>query len=150
MENFGPYRERTEVDFSRLGPIFLVCGPTGAGKTTIFDAMTYALYGAVAGSRKGLERDLCSHYAKPGDKSLVEFDFFLGADEYRASRILPYSKETRNGGQREVESTAKLYRRARAGEECADLDGWALLAEKKSEIKEKIGDLIGLSVEARW
>ena len=45
LENFGPYRGRTVVDFSRLGPVFLVWGKTGSGKTSLFDAMTYALYG---------------------------------------------------------------------------------------------------------
>jgi DNA repair protein SbcC/Rad50 len=108
MENFGPYRERTEVDFSRLGPVFLVSGPTGAGKTTIFDAMTYALYGAVAGARGGLERELCSHYAKPGDKPLVEFEFSLGSEEYRAVRSPPYLKPGRGGILREMDSTGAL------------------------------------------
>ena len=55
LSNFGPYRERTEVDFSRLGEFFLICGKTGSGKSTLFDAITYALFGQAPGARKGSE-----------------------------------------------------------------------------------------------
>ena len=48
----GPYVDPVDVDFGRLGEVFLVCGPTGSGKTTLFDAMVYALYGMVPGTRE--------------------------------------------------------------------------------------------------
>ena len=141
VENFGPYRERAEVEFSLLEPLFLVCGKTGSGKTSIFDAMTYALYGAAPGARGGLERQLWSQHAKPGDAPLVEFEFFLGGSEYRAVRSPPYRRSSKRGkeGLVEVEATAAFYRRE------GEPPGWKLVADKKTEVDEAIRELVGLN-----
>jgi exonuclease SbcC len=137
FENFGPYRARAEVDFSRLGPVFLVWGKTGSGKTSIFDAMTYALYGVAPGSRGGLERQLWSHYAQPGEKPLVEFEFFLGGEEYRAVRQPPYKRRNRKGELADAPAEALLYRRE-SGE-------WRLLANKITEVDAIVEARMGLS-----
>ena len=139
LENFGPYRERAEVDFSLLDPLFLVCGKTGSGKTSIFDAMTYALYGAAPGTRGGLERQLWSQHARPGEAPLVEFEFFLGGAEYRAVRRPPYRRSSRRVKEAlvEVDASAAFYRRE-GGE-------WKLLADKKTEADQAIGELMGLT-----
>ena len=67
MEAFGPYSQPTTVDFERMGSgLFLITGNTGSGKTMIFDAMTYALFGKTSGSRRlpdSLRSDLTD--AKP-------------------------------------------------------------------------------------
>jgi len=74
LENFGPYRERAEIDFSALGEFFLICGKTGSGKSTLFDAITYALFGQAPGARKGSESEFVSDFSKPGDAPRVEFE----------------------------------------------------------------------------
>jgi exonuclease SbcC len=66
IENFGPYRRRTCVDFDALGEFFLICGPTGSGKSTLFDAMTYCLFGQAPGGRQGFEAELVSDFPARG------------------------------------------------------------------------------------
>ena len=143
LENFGPYRERAEVDFSLLGPVFLVCGKTGSGKTSLFDAMTYALYGNAPGARGALERQLWSQHARPGEAPLVEFEFYLGGSKYRAVRSPPYRRPAKRGKTEfvEVESTAAFYRR----EKTAMGAEWKLLASSKTEVDAAIEDKMGLS-----
>ena len=82
----GPYCDEVEINFDDLGELglYLIVGPTGAGKTTIFDAITFALYGKVAGGREtnGLVSDH-SHRASP----FVEFDFSHRGLSYRVHRV---------------------------------------------------------------
>ncbi len=139
MTNFGAYRERAEIDFGKLGPFFLVCGKTGSGKTTIFDALTYALYGKVPGSREGLESQLWSQHAAPGDKPLVEFEFFLGDEEFRAVRVPPYRRPKRGGGLADVPPEACVYQRMGGG--------WALRADSIRDANALIESRIGLTVD---
>lgn len=86
MKAFGPYAEETVIDFEKLKDrrLFLICGPTGAGKTTILDAMCYALYGKTSGDRDG--KNMRSDYADTSVRTEVTFDFALGNRMYRAYR----------------------------------------------------------------
>ncbi|MEE3453476.1 SMC family ATPase [Dialister sp.] len=86
MRAFGPYAGETVIDFDKLEGrhLFLICGPTGAGKTTILDAMCYALYGRTSGDRTGSH--MRSDYATGAQKTEVIFDFEIGGKMYRASR----------------------------------------------------------------
>ena len=139
MENFGPYREPAVIDFDALGPVFLVWGKTGSGKTSIFDAMTYALYGGVAGSRSGLERQLWSQHAKPGDKPRVEFEFDLGGETWKVERIAPHRKTIRNGEERDAPAEAICWR----------LDGgqWTPVADRIGEVDAEMESRLGLSLD---
>lgn len=141
LENFGAYRRRAEVDFDGLDPLFLVWGKTGSGKTTIFDAMTYALYGKAPGARGGLERQLCSQYAQVGERPLVEFEFSLAGREYRAVRSPPYRKKKRNGELGDAPAEASLYEQDPAS------GGWKLLADKIGEVDSAVESRIGLTEE---
>lgn len=78
MRAFGPYAGETVIDFEKLQGrhLFLICGPTGAGKTTILDAMCYALYGKTSGDRTG--EKMRSDYADSSERTEVIFDFMLG------------------------------------------------------------------------
>lgn len=84
---FGPYAGEEDLDFSVLGnhTLFLICGPTGAGKSTILDAMCYALYGKTSGAVRSGE-DLRSNYVGYDRKTHVEFDFAIGNRHYRICR----------------------------------------------------------------
>jgi exonuclease SbcC len=140
LENFGAYRRKTEVDFDRLGPLFLVWGKTGSGKTTIFDAMTYALYGKAPGSRGGLERQLWSQLAQPGERPLVEFQFSLGGRDYRAVRSPPYRRKKRGGDLGEAPAEAALFELGESG-------AWRLVADKITEVDAAVEERIGLTEE---
>ncbi len=100
MKNFGPFVE-SKIDFSTLSPMFLITGKTGSGKTAIFDAITYALFGRFSGGRRvlKLEHMVCD-FAKDGEESFVEFEFCAGGSVFRAKRTLPTKsksgKTTRN------------------------------------------------------
>ncbi len=84
---FGPYAGEEDMDFSVLEnhTLFLICGPTGAGKSTILDAMCYALYGKTSGAVRSGE-DLRSNYVGYDRKTYVEFDFAIGNRHYRIYR----------------------------------------------------------------
>lgn len=87
LSAFGPYAGQEDLDFSALGnhTLFLICGPTGAGKSTILDAMCYALYGKTSGAVRSGE-DLRSNYVGYDRKTYVEFDFAIGDRHYRIYR----------------------------------------------------------------
>ena len=111
MEAFGPYASRTEVPFSEFGPegIFLICGDTGAGKTTIFDAVTFALYGEASGSTRTPD-SLLSNFAPAGTKPLAELTFSHEGKTYRVSRSPRYLRAKRGGGTTAVNADADFTR----------------------------------------
>ncbi|MGN0292839.1 MAG: AAA family ATPase [Lachnospiraceae bacterium] len=86
MSAFGSYAGREEIDFSAAGRgIFLITGDTGAGKTTIFDAITFALYGYTSGNRR-TGKMMGSQFAAPKVKTWVEYTFEEGGQVYTVSR----------------------------------------------------------------
>lgn len=107
---FGPYAGRTELPMEKLGNsgLYLITGDTGAGKTTIFDAITYALYGEASG--KSRESSMFrSKYADPNTPTEVELTFVHGGKEYRIKRNPKYMRPAkRGGGMTEVLAGAEL------------------------------------------
>lgn len=106
---FGPYAGQEDLDFSALGnhTLFLICGPTGAGKSTILDAMCYALYGKTSGAVRSGE-DLRSNYVGYDRKTYVEFDFAIGDRHYRIYRSPTQLLERQKGDRsRPVEHKGK-------------------------------------------
>ena len=94
---FGPYMEGQFVNFEDLerDGLFLICGETGAGKTTILDAMCMALYGRASGGARGELPDMRCKLADRDDVTRVEFVFDNGGRRYKFLRVLRRVK-TRN------------------------------------------------------
>lgn len=84
---FGPYAGREELDFTLLknNNIFVIAGPTGAGKTTIFDAISFALFGEASGGSRGVD-SLKSHHAENTEMAYVEFEFLIKDKKYKIKR----------------------------------------------------------------
>ncbi|MEG1595772.1 MAG: SMC family ATPase [Lachnospiraceae bacterium] len=98
MSAFGPYANKVELDFSSFGGqgVFLITGDTGAGKTTIFDAIAFALYGLASGMVRGVET-LRSDFAEPGVKTYVELSFLHQRKLYTITRNPRYERPKKNG-----------------------------------------------------
>ncbi|MCH4191388.1 MAG: SMC family ATPase [Butyrivibrio sp.] len=99
MSAFGPYRAETVVDFTKLGNggIYLITGDTGAGKTTIFDAITYALYGEASGSSRDDARMFRSKYADDQTPTFVELTFLYHDRIYTVRRNPDYERAKSRG-----------------------------------------------------
>lgn len=138
---FGPYAKQTTLNFKEdlvNQEIFVVTGPTGAGKTTIFDAICYALYGETSGgSRTG--KELRSDFAAQSDlKTEVEFTFKVKDKIYKIVRApQQLQKKKRGEGFREVPASVELL----------DVGSERPPLTKDSEVKEQIQEIIGLKVE---
>ena len=98
MSAFGPYGDEVTVDFSLLGQrgLYLITGDTGAGKTSIFDAITFALYGEASGANREPSM-LRSSYAQPATPTFVEMVFQCGNQEYRVRRNPEYIRPAKRG-----------------------------------------------------
>ena len=93
MGAFGSYANEEVLDFSKLGGngLYLITGETGSGKTTIFDAISYALFGKASGNARNSYKMLRSDYAEGRTKTFVELEFLSGGDLYRIRReIIPH------------------------------------------------------------
>ena len=97
MSAFGPYKNEVEIDFKKLGTnnIFLITGDTGAGKTTIFDAISYALFNEVSGSNRPIT-SLRSKFATTED-TYVELEFEHKGKEYKIRRVPEYERVKKTG-----------------------------------------------------
>lgn len=98
MSAFGPYAEKVEIDFSKFESkgLFLISGDTGAGKTTIFDAICFALYGQTSGKFKDT-KNLRSEYAKETTETYVEFYFTHQSRAYHVWRRPGYERKKKRG-----------------------------------------------------
>lgn len=96
---FGPYANVTEFDFEKLGKggLYLITGDTGAGKTTIFDAITYALYGSPSGENRDASM-LRSKYANSSTPTEVELVFDYYGQTYTVKRNPEYERDAKRGG----------------------------------------------------
>jgi exonuclease SbcC len=143
MTAIGPFREQVDIDFSRLGAsgLFLLEGPTGSGKSTVIDAISFALYGRVAQVSATVER-LRSHHADPSTEPVVELVFETQNGIYRVRRTPTFDRPKRKGsGLTRVQGTIKIWRITSPD----DLDGGEPLSTRVAEADDEILRAIGLN-----
>ena len=134
MSAFGPYAGKVELDFDQLGKkgVYLITGETGAGKTSLFDAISYALYGVASGTVRQ-ENMLRSQYAEPTTPTEVELFFEYNGQMYRIKRNPEYQRLKKNGnGFTTQHSNAEL-----------EYPNKKIITDKK-KVNNAIIDLIGL------
>lgn len=138
MSAFGPFAGKTEIDFSRFdgSGIYLITGDTGAGKTTVFDAISFALYGeASGGSKKRSGRSFRSDFAPQNAETYVIFKFEQHGKSYEIKRSPAYERAYKNGREGTVLSPSSI--------EFKDLSDDSILT-KDREVLVKIEEIIGL------
>ena len=137
IEAFGPYRDSVTLDFNELQnhSMFLISGPTGAGKTSILDAMVYALYGEPSGEVRKTDA-IRSDFAEPERMTRVDFSFAIGEAQYRVERLPKQLVAKKRGtGMREQNASATVYE-MKDGE-------WTVIATSAAAIRDTIQRIIG-------
>lgn len=138
LEAFGPYAVRQHLDFADLKgqAFFLIHGPTGAGKTSILDGISYALYGETSGGLRET-RDLRSHFAPAETPTRACFEFAMGTRTYRVERMPEQAvPKQRGAGTRKQPAHANLW-------ELVDGAEVPLATEKPSTVDAKVAELLG-------
>lgn len=139
LSAFGSYAGREEIDFEKAGAgIFLVSGDTGAGKTTVFDAITYALYDQTSGGKRDGNM-MRSQYAGLDTPTFVDFTFQYREQLYRIVRSPEYERPSRRKGKDGKPGTTV----EKAKVSLYLPDGSEFMG-KKGEVNRKIVEIIGL------
>ena len=133
LVEFGPYHAET-IEWSRVmnEPIFLITGKTGAGKSTLFDAIVFALYNGTSGGKAN--ETLRAKNANPTTQTKVIFDFSVKSKKYKITRTLAFTKP---GNKTETPSKAELSE---------EVDSQFKVIATKN-VKEEIEKILGLDIE---
>ncbi|MED3662720.1 SbcC/MukB-like Walker B domain-containing protein [Ureibacillus terrenus] len=141
MTAFGPYKDEEVIDFTKLQEkrLFVISGQTGAGKTTIFDAICFALYGYASGQDRKEPKMLRSDFADDDVHTSVEFIFEIRGKRYRVLRRLPHVKKGRKTATGEK---YELFEILPNNEEVP-----AVERQRVSDINQKLEEIIGLTYD---
>ena len=115
LNAFGPYHQRETIDFEKLasGGLFLITGPTGSGKTSLFDAISFALFGSASGETRKVE-SLKSQYASDEEVSYVSLSFRVDQEDYFIKRYPGTTKTDQDRPDTRTESGGSLFVLVRA------------------------------------
>ncbi|MGW0613888.1 AAA family ATPase [Streptomyces sp. NPDC002788] len=143
---FGPFKDTQTVDFDELSAagLFLLHGPTGAGKTSVLDAVCYALYGSVPGARQGGGQGtaLRSDHAAPATRTEVGLELTVAGRRLEITRQPPWERPKRRGTGTTVDKAQTWLR-----EYDSTTGTWKDLSRSHQEIGEEITQLLGMSRE---
>ncbi|QGV81781.1 AAA family ATPase [Streptomyces ficellus] len=142
ITGFGPFGTTQTVDFDTLARagLFLLHGPTGAGKTSVLDAVCYALYGAVPGARQSPGTSLRSDHAPPGTHTEVVLDLTVAGRRLEITRRPAQPRPKKRGGGLTTEKAQSWLR------EYDPADGtWKGLSRSHQEIGEEVTQLLGMN-----
>ena len=143
IQAFGPFAGNESVDFNALGsnPLFLINGATGAGKSTILDAICFALYGQTTGAERDASQMRCD-FAEPALLTEISLEFGLGEKQYRVRRVPKQEKPKQNGeGMTSHGAESQLW------EMDGSEEGNLLVSKSVTDATQAIEELIGLDVE---
>lgn len=135
---FGPYKETETIDFNDLreNRLFVISGSTGSGKTTIFDGISFALYGAASGSDRSETRNLRSDFADDAVHTCVEMEFEIHNQVYRILRQMPHIKK---GNKSQTGERYEFFEIHKDGEKpCVE-------RQIVSEINQRVEEILGLT-----
>ncbi|MEU9289806.1 SMC family ATPase [Streptomyces sp. NPDC048275] len=142
---FGPFGGTQKVDFDELSAagLFLLHGPTGAGKTSVLDAVCYALYGAVPGARQsGQGMTLRSDHAAPATRTEIRLELTVAGRRLEITRQPPWARPKKRGAGTTTDKAQSWLR-----EYDAAAGSWKDLSRSHQEIGEEITQLLGMSRE---
>lgn len=146
MQAFGPFPGRETIDFAELGeaPLFLINGPTGAGKTTILDAICYALYGTTTGAEREGAQMRCQ-YSSPELLTEVCLRFELNGERYQITRLPEQARPKQRGeGSTVQKARAELFRLGNDGDTAS---GKLLVEQKVTDANRAVRELTGMNAD---
>jgi len=134
MNAFGTYIDKTEIDFENFiqEGIYLITGDTGSGKTTIFDALSFALYGQASGSIRNNPQGLRSDFAEDNNITYVDLEFLNRGEKYFIHRECGYKKINKKGNITPVSEKVELIKPDKT------------VLSNISEVSEEINNILGI------
>ncbi|MBC9957784.1 AAA family ATPase [Yimella sp. cx-51] len=141
LRAFGPFGGDEQIDFDTLGAsgLFLMHGPTGSGKTSVLDAICFALFASVPGGRTGQAERLVSDHAEAGTKPMVRLEFTLAGRRLRITRTPAHLAAKKRGSGTTRRQPSVLIEERLAG-------AWHALSNRADETADLLDDLLGMGL----
>ncbi len=139
----GPFRERQEIDFDALSEsgLFLIDGPTGSGKTTIIDAIVYALFGDVSGGAESAASRMRSTFCSDDDPTGVSLEFTVDGRRHRITRVPAHARDPQQPGRAPKRVTSQVLT------ELADDGSDRLVLVRSGEVRRHVEGLLDMTSE---